>query len=571
VSPPIVAFKTNVSTPLEAAVTSENGDCKAHVANIRPSYVLTITIITILYLVLEFGFNAKLLDVTANSSSPSGIASIASWGRVISGIALTLALWSSALLPLAEARRWKQRTTIAMLAIAGGICMYGAYAVEQAVVRRLVDSSDGASRRAAVQLHALSAAVMSGSAEISGMDLSPARLSQTEGKAFLAIFPFIAISSDAITMKPEDIMRQLARSLLEQRYGTASQVYNDVFIPSVRSLRDAYNRYVAAQRRFSLAVQSIPSHEIAAWQATSQVARANPNSAEHHRVVDAARSAGAPVTDEWEIGDQRGFAISYASAARQQAEKEYKADVSAIVGQPMPPGLEWNAFAASPQVQVPWRATIGATPDITLSASMGYQAFHDQVYEPTLHSRIDTEIAPLIGPDSDYADGGPRETSGRAAMEWLVVPPMALVLSLIGALIHLYKVANFALWMIAPTMPKRRGIILAATCITALSAFLAPNQISSSDTFAYFEAKTMQKFGAVTALSSRWIVQAQPYFYPIGEAIRRMALLGFDFGYQPDALLSGDTRLTDVRQVPTKPAAANAAIGESESRSQSSL
>ncbi len=272
----------------------------------------------------------------------------------------------------------------------------------------------------------------------------------------------------------------------------------------------------------------------------TQAVRADPGNADHRLVVDVARKVGAPVPDQWEITDQKGFAIAYANAAKQQAEREYDADLSAIVGRSMPPGLEWDAFIANAQVQGPWRAMIGAPSDITLSSSMGYQAFHDQVYEPTLDSRINTEIAPLVGSDSDYTDGGPREKSGRSAMEWLVVPPMALVLSLLGVLVHLYRVSNYTLWMIAPTMPKRRGTILAATCVIALAAFWSPNPISSSDTFSYFEARTMQRFGAVTALASRWIVQAQPYFYPIGEAARQVALLGFDFGFEPDALSPGD-------------------------------
>src|SRR3546814_6828673 len=94
-------------------------------------------------------------------------------------------------------------------------------------------------------------AVMSGSANIDGIDLSAGQADTPEGKAFLALFPFIALSSEDLEAKSIAAMRAVLRSTSESRMGTAEQAYNDAFIPSVRSIVDSYNGYVEGNRTFA--------------------------------------------------------------------------------------------------------------------------------------------------------------------------------------------------------------------------------------------------------------------------------------------------------------------------------
>lgn len=503
-------------------------------------HALPLALVTLAYLAVEFAFAARLLDVTGGHADPGAIDAIARWGRIVSGIALTLAVWGGLLLPRIVSLGWSIQKTAIALSTTAALCLGGAWIAEKALVDHIVSSSDGATRRTAAQLRVLSGAVLDGSAQLAGVDLSPETLARPEGKAFLAIFPFIAMSADGVSANPDDIMRQVYRSFAEQRYGTAEQVYNGVFIPSVRSLRDAFGRYIAAQRRLAEEVQSIPGHVEAAWsdygaalakRGVLPSSRFSP--AARAAALSDARNAGAPVGDGWSPSDRRGFADAFAVDALRVAQANYEADVIRVVGGHLPTGLDWGAFIASEPVQTRWRASLGVDDDVAISSSMGFDAFRNLVYNPTLERAVSREAAPLVGPDEDFADGGRLEEAGRAAMQWLVVPPLALALSLIGALVHLFKVANYGTAIAIPALPRRRAALLVATAAIACGAYLAPNPISSSEAFDYFEARTLKRFGVGAAVASRWIVQAEPFFYPVGESARRFLLLGYDFGWGP--------------------------------------
>lgn len=491
---------------------------------------------TLCYLIVELAFAARLLDVTGGNASPDEIVSVARWGRLISGIALTLAIWGSLVLPRAAASGWGSGRTITALTLSFALCVSGAWVAEKALVDHMVAASDGATRRAAAQLRVLSVAILDGSARISGIDLSPEALARPEGKAFLAIFPFIALSGEGATRSQGDIVRRIHRAVAQRRYGTAEQVFNGVFIPSVRSVRDAYGRYVAAQRRLADAVGAIPPAAERAW---SEHVSARRGSARRGGVsaVEEARELGAPVADGWSPQDRRGFVAAFAAARRLEADAGYDADITSILGRSLPPGLDWDAFTATEEVQSRWRASIGADQAATLSSSMGFSAFRDLVYEPALERAVRREAEPLVGAEIAWEDGGPLEAAGRAAVKWLVVPPMVLALSLLGAMVHMFKAANLVLALLAPSLQRRGTMVLVGTLVLASAAFLAPNAITESDAFSHFESTTAERYGPGAAVASRWILQAEPFFHPVGDVARRWLLIGFDFewGNEPVA------------------------------------
>jgi hypothetical protein len=538
-----------VSAAATAAAAVEASEREAVAAgSARRPQLLPLLLATLAYLAVEFAFAARLLDVTGGVADADAIAAIARWGRLISGIALTLAVWGSLLLPMAARRGWAGRRTAAALVLSAAACLGFAWAAEKALVDHIVASSDGGTRRTAAQLRLLSGAVLDGSARLSGVDLSPEALARPEGKAFLAIFPFIAMSSDGVADQPDAIMRQVHRSFAERRYGTAEQVYNGLFIPSVRSVRDAFGRYVAAQRRLVEAAVAGARQADQAWarylaalaERGLTPARVPPEAAA--AAIEAARAAGAPVADDWQPADGRGFAQAVAGEALAAAQAAYEADVVAAIGSPLPPGLDWTAFTESTPVQTRWRAFLGAESDAVLSSSMGFEAFRDRVYDPALDHAVRRAVQDLTSPDRDWEDGGRYAEAGRAAVQWLVIPPLALALSLVGALVHLFKVANFSLLLTAPALKRRRTMLALATIALGSCAYLAPNPISSSEAFHYFEARTLRRFGVVAAAASRWIVQAEPLFYPVGETARRVLLVGYDFGWGSFDGATGATR-----------------------------
>src|SRR5690606_19404263 len=113
--------------------------------------------------------------------------------------------------------------------------------------------------------------------------------------------------------------------------------------------------------------------------------------------------------------------------------------------------------------------------------------------------------------------------------------PIALAFSLLGALVHLFKSANYISAVAVPRIPRRRTITLGAVTVLALMPFLLPNAVSHSRVHGYFEARTSEALTPPAAWAARWVIQAQPFFYPFNEAIRTQLLRGYDFGYNPES------------------------------------
>lgn len=59
----------------------------------QPEWLPFVTIVTALYLIVEFGFNARLLDVIGATPTADQLHSIEQYGRYISGFAVALMVW----------------------------------------------------------------------------------------------------------------------------------------------------------------------------------------------------------------------------------------------------------------------------------------------------------------------------------------------------------------------------------------------------------------------------------------------------------------------------------------------
>jgi hypothetical protein len=119
-------------------------------------------------------------------------------------------------------------------------------------------------------------------------------------------------------------------------------------------------------------------------------------------------------------------------------------------------------------------------------------------------------------------------------MALLVVPPIALAFSLAGALVHLFKISNYLArigvgWAGDSLRFNPTPMIAMVVVGIALSAFLLDNEITRSKLFEFQQREMFGNGQAPQATVCRWVVQAQPYFWPVNEWIRMNVLHGFAF------------------------------------------
>jgi hypothetical protein len=131
-----------------------------------------------------------------------------------------------------------------------------------------------------------------------------------------------------------------------------------------------------------------------------------------------------------------------------------------------------------------------------------------------------------------FDDGAPSAGAGLEAMRATLVPPIALGFSLFFGLLHLTKFSLFSVQLITMRAAwLRRLIVIGGISFGGGLLLLIPNQMTDSPLYRYLEAQTATAMGWPFAASLTWVINAQPYFHPANEWIRRHLLFGDSFGY----------------------------------------
>ena len=159
-------------------------------------------------------------------------------------------------------------------------------------------------------------------------------------------------------------------------------------------------------------------------------------------------------------------------------------------------------------------------------------------------------------PAADFGDSGALRNRGIDAVRAVIVPPIALFFSLLGAIGHMAKLA-FLLVKGAHVLVARpwseslfarltrnawwvpvAGFAIAWACLSALE-----NSVTQSRLYAYMRAQTLGKSGdvqqrlvaSVVVNAMHVVAVGQGHAYPYNERIRNGLLGGISFGYQDTA------------------------------------
>ena len=155
---------------------------------------LVMLTLTLLYLMVEMGFNARLLDVVGGLASHHQVESIEFYGRLIAGTAVAL-LGLGMVLKKGLRQGWSRlRTTIwAAVVIVG--CIGTTYFAQLALVNHLVDRSTPDERARAALGVPMTFLMVHHDFKLTGLNLTPEDLQRPEGKTLLATLPIMLLSA----------------------------------------------------------------------------------------------------------------------------------------------------------------------------------------------------------------------------------------------------------------------------------------------------------------------------------------------------------------------------------------
>lgn len=519
-------------------------------ATARPSWLLPVTVATLAYLVVEFGFNSRLLDVVGGGADDAAIHAIERWGRCLSGFAVALAFWPFL---IERGRRWGlgfSEHCVRLFKVSTVIILL-VYGMEYALVEWLVSRTTPEERADAQRLVWVQQGLLNSQVDLGGLDLQGDALKAPDVKAFLAVMPLMGWSIDGIE---KQVGNRVLTTLLE---GEAIRQFGDFYtfferFKVVRTkLRESYTQYeqasVEIETKFSR--EELDGAQAEAWsqyllelERQRWTPRRVPNS-HLPKVITTLATKGIRVPADWQPWDRYRFDIAVEKNFYDKADRLKRAGLQkAGLPEDTPLGLSWKEFVALPAVVDGFKkdSHIPNKASIHLAANSA-EAAESRIYRPALKAWVDEQTTRQIGNSPAAAE------SRESAVRTLLVPPIALAFSLVGALAHvaksgIYLAMTFSRWR--PSSPKKLGLVVAITLsLVSFGRYWPAGLLPNQPLFATLVAKT-ESLGGVdgkptpggTAVSAlvQASIRSQPALYPIFEWTRVHLLGSFSFGYHPD-------------------------------------
>ncbi len=526
-----------------------------------------VTGITLTYLICELAFNSRLLDLVGSVSTADEVHNMERYGRTLTAIAAALLALQFSLMGIVRLKKkgvWltaKASTALVLL-----ICLITGtltwHAVEW-VIERQVTKSTGEFRQMSLLAQLYQHALIEGQQTLEGIPLdSGGGQAQTwnspSGKAFLATLPVLLSSSDRYRKLLERDAEQNLRDNISAQEGGVRGYYE----AWIKARGEVHKQFVAYYNDDMDISETVRLEQARAWQRYERSLEAkrlktwNVPRRYYATVRNQVRGQGVPVANDWSPSDRTGFNAAVAKAARQK----YLAQRTVVYqGVTIPKRLDWGVFFRLDVVQKALREKL-LLPANTLvreeyPLNDKLKQFALELHTPHLNEAVKQQLPELRAAVSSYSAGGVNQKLGEDAARAVIVPPIALIFSLVGALTHLAKLLYLVLVPLTATLLTRRSwrpvrflnhhplafpIALIAVLVVTFS--LINNSITES--VAYKNLKDGLAGAKITItdeplpLSGGAVLRVmhavsigQSYSYPINQYLREHVLQGFDFGY----------------------------------------
>ena len=526
-----------------------------------------VTGITLTYLICELAFNSRLLDLVGSVSTADEVHNRERYGLTLTAIAAALLALQFSLMGLVRLKKkgvWltaKASTALVLL-----ICLITGtltwHAVEW-VIERQVTKSTGEFRQMSLLAQLYQHALIEGQQTLEGIPLdSGGGQAQTwtspSGKAFLATLPVLLSSSDRYRKLLERDAEQNLRDNISAREGGVRGYY-ELWLQARGEVHKQFVAYYNDEMDIS---ETVRLEQARAWQRYERSLEAkrlktwNVPRRYYATVRKQVRGQGVPVTNDWSPSDRTGFNAAVAKAARQK----YLAQRTVVYkGVTLPKRLDWGVFFRLDVIQKELREKL-LLPANTLvreeyPLNDKLKQFALELHTPHLNEAVKQQLPELRAAVSSYSAGGSNEKLGEDAARAVIVPPIALIFSLVGALTHLAKLLYLVLLPLTATLLTRRpsrpvrflnrhplAFPVALIAVLVVTFSLINNSITES--VAYKNLKDGLAGAKITItdeplpLSGGAVLRVmhavsigQSYSYPINQYLREHVLQGFDFGY----------------------------------------
>lgn len=522
---------------------------------VHTRWLVVLFVIEIVYVLTEFAFNAALLNAASGLvRDDQALHRIEVAGRILSGVGLSILMyWAYFRKKLVEESIETGLKTFAKSLI---ICVPLMYVGQKIIVDSfLVNGTTGQQRQYAETLILMKTGIQNGIVKMANLELSKGGTDPSE-MAFVSVMGAILLGvpeyAAAISKNEEAIARRVnqitssetadktyplyynaSKDIIDgyKEYSKASKEYmsrvnggvdtSKIWSNVERSTSNGYAKYVKACNYY----QSMPNERFVQKFGYPKGIRSLTEFRKTLRTIELINldlsEAGLSLDVTWN-GQQSTFSQSLTKKGSSEWNQEMgKHGLGGIS-----PGLTFRAFEQSGTIQEQLKEHMQSFYRDGMRVGLSKDDFTEQVIMPTNEASIRQWIEKAKNRSVDLGDGGSREEEGRQFVRALIVPPIALILSLFFSLLTLAKLPLRAVSFVdkykgdVPWVTKARKFIMAGDLVAILSLPLAKSdsKIMKSSIFELMskKAKDAVPLGNVGII---WLIKGEPIIYKTGQAI----------------------------------------------------
>lgn len=487
-------------------------------------------VITIIYLIVELSFNARLLDAVGTGAALDQINLLEIFGRSLSGIAAALVVFQVSMWVGEQSKNWGMGFSLILALIAAVFTYVG---IEQ-FVENSVNKTDATFKKISLSVGLLQTALVNGKIQLPQLDSDTEIFTTPEGKALVAIFPYMVSQVDNLESIIKPIKRKIIQEKIEHSIGGAEGYYQQ-YLKGLEAVRASYQKYAAIpdagdinsliereyQKAWKRYLSDLGKH---GWTPSSV-----PEAYQSRVIKNVRKNVNVP--SDWDLQDQQGFRDAVAAKIRNKTQKNWA----------IKPGLSWNEYFAHANIQKQLKSELGLPSTANLKSSYENAAeFERLVYQPFLDRNVNERIQQYDADVINFEPNGKNYQLGLDAAKVAISVPLALFFSMMGAILHSGKLIYLISKLFKTSFIKRFSALLV---LIAMLYFVLLTNIQNNVTQSILYAKLSNEYlentpDAQTSISRKLKLQAlhnivvgQSYSYPLNEYIRVHVLNGFTFGF----------------------------------------
>lgn len=487
-----------------------------------PAYVYVMLFVTLAYLTIEIPFSVYLVEFMGGNPSINDVDIIEFFGRILTGFAVAIFVIGTMVLPRLNFKR-SYFKSVFWIGCWSFLSIFGTFHSLNFIADYLGSSSTPEERRIAFQTNVVKRQIAeNGVGEI-------AITSSNDWLAFVSAIPTLGASAEELfamsnISKNEMINDESYRALGDIR--AARIFFSDERLSVSKKI---YEQYQIAVGRYQESLKDVDRDANRAYSEFQDQARVKSNGLwywyDKKKKAEVARTElrkhGLIFSSRENPLDREIFGYVFGKKYKGQVLDGFNKRMKKEFGSVISPGLTFEDFSAHPAVHKKIRSIFHLpSSEVSLNDTMTDADFINLVYIPLAKKNADIFLRAFDAPASKFANGEEFETLGTSAVKMIRVPVMAILLSIAGAMLHVYKFSTYVIQVLS-NQTKRQyinaGVRHAFGFSIMMTAFIGMgmsyNSVTTQDSFAQIKRDTPVAYLMHAAIA------IQPEFSKLGRGL----------------------------------------------------